>query len=87
MVQNNKVGQIERKTQDRLINLFQNNLNYTYLGNYETRPNNSNVEEDYLRKFLKENKYSDHQITRTIHEINKIIGDKKRDLYDTNKEF
>ena len=59
MVQYNKVGQKEIKTQDRIIQLFKNNLDYTYLGNYETRLNNSNVEEDYLRKFLKENNIKD----------------------------
>lgn len=46
MVQKTQVGQIEKKTQERLINLFQNKLDYTYLGNYETRVFNSNVEEE-----------------------------------------
>ena len=38
----NQVGQIERLTQNRVVKLFQNNLNYSYLGNWEERINNSN---------------------------------------------
>jgi len=29
------IGQIERKTQDRVIRLFKDKLDYTYLGNWE----------------------------------------------------
>ena len=39
----NQVGQIERLTQNRIVKLFQNNLNYTYLGNWEERLDNSNI--------------------------------------------
>ena len=38
------IGQIERETQNRLINLFQNELGYSYLGNWEKREGNRNVE-------------------------------------------
>ena len=50
----NKVGQKERLTQNRLIKLFQDQLDYTYLGNWEERENNSNIEEELLTKHLKE---------------------------------
>lgn len=42
---NNDVGQIERKTQNRIIKLFCEQLGYTYLGNWEDRLANSNIEE------------------------------------------
>ena len=43
-----KVGDIERITQNRVVKLFKEKLGYTYLGNWEDRPNNSNVEEELL---------------------------------------
>ena len=46
------IGQKERKTQDRVIKLFQEKLDYTYLGNWEERENNSNIEKELLTKFL-----------------------------------
>lgn len=39
------VGVSERVTQDRLIVLFLDQLNYTYLGNWEYRDVKSNIEE------------------------------------------
>ena len=49
---NTNIGAIERVTQNRLIGLFENVLKYTYLGNWEKRENNSNVEEELLRGYL-----------------------------------
>ena len=46
------VGQIERATQDRVVKLLHEQLGYTYLGNWEVRQDNSNIEERYLRRFL-----------------------------------
>jgi type I restriction enzyme R subunit len=46
------VGQKERATQNRVVKLFSSTLKYAYLGNWEERPNNSNVEQAYLRAFL-----------------------------------
>ena len=46
------VGQIERNTQNRVVKLFRERLEYDYLGNWEERENNSNIEEKYLRRFL-----------------------------------
>jgi type I restriction enzyme R subunit len=46
-----EVGQIERITQNRVVNLLRDQLNYTYLGNKEKQPNNRNIEEDLLRNF------------------------------------
>ena len=46
------VGQVERKTQDRIVKLFSDVLDYTYLGNWHERENNAAIEEEYLRKYL-----------------------------------
>ena len=41
------VNEKERKTQERILHeIFEKRLEYTYLGNYEDRENNSNIEED-----------------------------------------
>ena len=54
------ISQIERATQNRVVKLFREQLGYDYLGNWEDRPNNRNIEETYLRAFLKgKQKYSD----------------------------
>ena len=41
------IGQIERKTQDRVVKFFQKELKYTYLGNWEEGRENSNIEKNY----------------------------------------
>ncbi len=40
----NTIGQIERITQNRVIELFQEELGYTYLGNWKDRVGNSYIE-------------------------------------------
>lgn len=79
------VGQIERKTQNRIVQLFQTQLGYDYLGDWQDREGNSNVEDDILRSYLIEKGYSETLITRAIYELNKTAGD-QRDLYYVNKD-
>ena len=52
-----KVGQLERETQNRVVKLFQEQLGYTYLGNWEYRKGNRNIEEEHLRVYLVEQGY------------------------------
>jgi len=86
--QSPQVGQIERKTQNRIVALFRDRLGYEYLGNREDRENNSNIEEKYLRDFLvKTKKYSDKVIDKAIIELKKIAGNQVMGLYDLNKEI
>jgi type I restriction enzyme R subunit len=82
----NKVGQKERLTQNRVVALFQKSLGYTYLGNWEDRLDNRNIEEQYLRAYLQEQGYSDVLIDRAIYELNKTAGDQSRDLYYVNRD-
>jgi len=42
------VGQRERATQNRLVEFFQQELGYRYLGNWEYRENNRNIEQEIL---------------------------------------
>ena len=80
------VGQIERKTQNRVVKLFQEKLGYAYLGNWEEREDNSNIEQEQLTKFLKA-KYSDELIKKTISKLEKVATDQNKGLYDINKEI
>ncbi len=85
--QSPQVGQIERKTQNRIVTLFQDRLGYNYLGNWEERENNSNIEEEYLRKFLSQNKkYNEKVIDKAIAEFKKTAENQVLSLYDLNKE-
>ncbi|MEI2689030.1 MAG: HsdR family type I site-specific deoxyribonuclease [Anaerolineae bacterium] len=79
------VGQKERATQNRVVKLFSSTLKYAYLGNWEERPNNSNVEQAYLRAFLGRQGYSQTLIDRALHELLKTAGDQSKSLYDVNK--
>jgi type I restriction enzyme R subunit len=80
------VGQIERATQNRVVNLFRNTLEYEYLGDWIDRLNNSNIEVAFLTKFLKKQKYDDALITKALHQLTKIAGDQTKSLYDINSE-
>ena len=79
------VGQIERATQNRVVKLLHEQLGYMYLGNWEERLNNRNIEEVYLRPFLERQGYSDALISRALYELKKMAGDQTRSLYDINK--
>jgi type I restriction enzyme R subunit len=81
-----KVGQIERATQNRIVQLFHEQLHYTYLGNWEEREGNSNIEEAELRKFL-QIKYSDELISKAIFALKKEANiNTNDDLFTANKE-
>jgi len=82
-----QVGQIERKTQNRIVKVFCDRLGYDYLGNWEDREENSNIEEEYLRAYLvKTKKYSEKVIAKAIAELKKTAGNQVMSLYDLNKE-
>ena len=81
------VGQPERPVQDRVVQLFHKTLKYDYLGNWIDRENNSNIEESYLRIFLRDKqKYDEALIVKAVQQLKKAAGDQTHTLYDTNKE-
>ena len=80
------VGQIERKTQNRVVKLFRDQLSYAYLGNWEDRPDNRNIEESLLRAFLSQQGYAETLIAKALFELEKAAGDQSKNLYDVNKE-
>jgi len=62
------IGQRERLTQQRAVDLFRNSLGYRYLGNWHDRDNNRNVEESFLTPWLAQRGYSETLIARTLHQ-------------------
>ncbi len=81
----NTVGQVERVTQNRVVKLFQKELGYTYLGNWDKREHNSNIEEEWLRPYLARQGYSEVLIGKALQEFRRVAGDQSRSLYDINK--
>lgn len=81
----NKVGQRERATQNRVVQFFQNELHYDYLGNWEDQPRTSNIETDLLRRFLVRRGVSDNLIERTLTKITQVAGDQTKNIYTVNK--
>lgn len=80
------IGQIERLTQNKVIQSFESDLKYDYLGNWKDRENNSNIETKYLIPFLKNQGYSDTLIQKAIDKFIKASDCLGENLYDANKE-
>lgn len=81
-----KVGQIERATQNRIVKLFQEVLNYRYLGNWEKEEENSNVDEVLLTAHLTKQGYSPSLINKALFEFKKLVTINTCDnLNDANK--
>jgi type I restriction enzyme R subunit len=80
------VGQVERATQNRVVALFTRALGYDYLGNWQYRAGNSNVEEERLRAYLRRRGYPKTLIDRALFELQKAAGDQSKSLYDVNKD-
>ena len=81
------VGQKERKTQERVVRLFEGRLGYRYVGNRQYRPGNSNIEEEDLRAWLRSRGTSEALVTRTLRDLGKAAAlGEGRTLYDANRE-
>ncbi len=81
------VGELEVRTQQRVIEHFRDQLGYTYLGNWHERPNNRNVEEDLLRQFLARQEHEPAIVGKALERLGKagaLSGSKT--LYDANRE-
>ena len=77
------VGQKERATQNRVIELFKSKLKYTYIGNLHDREN-SNIETARLKKYLQKQGYSAELIRRAMNAL--LEAAQRPDLYQANKE-
>ncbi|WLW65223.1 type I restriction endonuclease subunit R [Psychrobacter sp. van23A] len=81
------INQRERITQNRVVQLFQDELGYRYLGNWHSRADNKNIERDILEQWLKGRNVSTPLIARAISTLEKAasLGSGIK-LYDANKE-
>ena len=82
----NTIGQKERLTQDRVVKLFRDQLGYTYLGHWEERPDNRNIEPELLKAFLRR-RYSEAVITKALLQVEKAAGNLGASLYHRNQAF
>ncbi|KRC92589.1 restriction endonuclease subunit R [Terrabacter sp. Root85] len=81
------VGQIERKAQERVVKLFRDHLGYEYLGNWEYRECNSNIEAALLVQNLEARGYDSNLITRTLDQVGKAASvGAGHDLYEANRD-
>ncbi|GAA2393445.1 type I restriction endonuclease subunit R [Gordonia cholesterolivorans] len=81
------VGQIERKAQSRVVALFRDQLGYEYLGNWEYREGNANVETELLTQNLRARGYDDNLINRALDQLGKAASvGAGHDLYEANKD-
>jgi len=79
------IGQSERTTQNRVIELFREELGYDYLGDWSDRTTNSNVEESLLSTYLSGRGYTAVQISRVLDRLRTEALNPNRSLYDNNK--
>lgn len=80
------IGAKERVTQNRLITLFTSVLKYAYLGNWEYRAGNSNIEEEYLTAYLSRRGYTEKEIRSAITKLKQAANSLGSGLYNANKE-
>ncbi|AQQ70754.1 Type-1 restriction enzyme R protein [Limihaloglobus sulfuriphilus] len=81
----NDVGQIERKTQNRVVRLFGDSLGYSYLGDWHDRANNSNIEEGILSAYLRDKRgYGDNLVKKALYQLNKAANNLSEGLYAAN---
>lgn len=80
------IGELERKTQKRVVQFFQDHLDYDYLGDWHDRDGNSHIERGLLTNWLSAQGHSATVIARALREIDIActIGGGKT-LYDANK--
>jgi len=80
------VGEIEKKTQQRIVKQLREQLGYDYLGDWTDREGNRNIEEKLLRAFLRDkHNYDEGLIVRALHILDKAAGDTSKSLYDRNR--
>ncbi len=79
-------GEIERRTQNRVVRHFQEQLGYRYLGDWTDRVGNRNLEADHLQPFLRDVQgYDEALVSRALHHLKTTAGDTSKSLYDRNR--
>ena len=68
------IGEREIRTQQRVVTFFQAALGYAYLGNWQDRDGNSNIEETLLTDWLTRQGYNDKIIAKVLSELDKATA-------------
>ena len=81
------VGELEIRTQRRVVAHFRDRLGYKYLGDWQDRPNNRNIEADLLTQFLARQGHDPAIIAKALDKLGKdaALGGGKT-LYEANRE-
>ena len=81
------VGELEIKTQRRVIALLQDGLGYRYLGDWRDRDHNRNVESRILTSFLERGGHSANLIAKALAKLEQATAlGGSRTLYEANRE-
>lgn len=81
------IGEPERPVQNRLLALFKENLKYEYLGNYEYRTCNRNIERKLLFDYLMSTKkWSVDEVKRAITELEKEAYCTPQNMQEKNEK-
>jgi type I restriction enzyme R subunit len=75
----------ERSTQDRVISLFQEKLDYRYLGDWKDRAGNSNIEAGILTAYLQRRGYSPAEISGALYQLGIAADVRQAGLYEANR--
>ena len=83
-----QVGDAERKTQNKVIRLFQDKLGYEYLGNWEVKDaaqaRTTPIEEGILNNWLIKQGHTPQMASAAITELNRVRNSSS-DLFESNK--
>lgn len=82
----NTIGKSERSTQNRIIQLFQEELNYSYLGDWQEEQRTLPIEEELLLGFLLHQGYSEELSRKAIDKLVKTAANLSEGLYEANKQ-
>ncbi len=81
------VGDLEVKTQQRVIAVFRDRLGYGYLGDWRDRDDNRNIETRFLERFLVGQGHAPVLIAKAMREFEKAAAlGGGRNLYEANRE-
>ena len=79
------IGKPERATQNRVIALFRDELDYRFLGDWTDREANTNIEEGLLTAYLTKCGYAPAQINSAIYKLRAEADNHHRGLYGNNR--
>ena len=84
----NNIVDTERQVQGRLVTFFQDALGYEYLGDWQSRENNSNIDKTLLTEWLRTQKHNDRIIKKVTDKLKRAadVGGTKT-LYGANRKI